>query len=210
MSNRKVTFFHATQSRSASTLALMEELGADYELKVLDLKNNEQRGPEYLAINPLGKVPAIVHDGALVTERIAITLYLADLYPEKALAPAIGDALRGPYLRWLAFYAACFEPAIVDKINQHTPPVPSSSPYGDYDTVINTLAKQLEKGPWLLGERFIAADVLWGTALRWTMMVGAVPKLPVFEQYAARVCDRPAVQRASEFDARLLAQQPAA
>lgn len=210
MSNRKVTFFHATQSRSSSTLALMEELGADYDLKVLDLQKNEQRGPEYLAINPLGKVPVIVHDGALVTERVAITIYMADLYADKGLAPAIGDALRGPYLRWLAFYGASFEPAIVDKISQHTPPSQVSSPYGDYDTVINTLAAQLEKGPWLLGERYTAADVLWGTALRWTMLFGAVPKLPVFEQYAERVCSRPAIQRASEFDARLLAQQQAA
>lgn len=210
MSNRKITFFHATQSRSGSTLALLEELGADYELKVLDLKKNEQRGPQYLAVNPMGKVPAIVHDGVLVTERVAITVYMADLYPEKGLAPAIGDPLRGPYLRWLAFYAGCFEPAIADRINGNTPPSASSSPYGDYDTVIDTLAAQLERGPWLLGERFTAADVLWGTALRWTMMFGAVPRLPVFEAYAARVCERPALKRAAEFDARLLAQQQAA
>jgi glutathione S-transferase len=210
MSNRKVTFFHATQSRSGSTLALLEELGADYELKVLDLKKNEQRGPQYLAVNPMGKVPAIVHDGALVTERIAITVYMADLYAEKGLAPAIGDPLRGPYLRWLAFYAGCFEPAVADRMNKHVPPVQSASPYGDYETVIDTLAAQLQQGPWLLGERFTAADVLWGTALRWTLGFGAVPKLPVFEQYATRVCERPALKRAAEFDARLLAQQKVA
>ncbi|AXQ27466.1 glutathione S-transferase [Solimonas sp. K1W22B-7] len=209
MTDRKITFYHAPNSRSGGTLALMEELGADFDLKVLSLKLNEQRAPAYLAINPMGKVPAIVHNGALVTEQVAVYIYLADLYHEAGLAPAIGDPLRGPYLRWLAFYAGCFEPALADKASKHTPASLSSSPYGDYDSVLNTLVAQLEKGPYLLGERFTAADVLWGGALFWTVNFGLVPRLPAIERYIERVSARPATQRAREFDARLAAQQAA-
>ncbi len=100
----------------AGALVLLEELGADYELHVLDLKKGEQRQPAYLAINPMGKVPAIRHDGALVTEQGAVYAYLADLYPEAGITPAIGDPLRGPYLRWLFYYGSSFEPALIDRV----------------------------------------------------------------------------------------------
>ena len=103
---RRFTFFHAPNTRSTGVLTLLEELGCDYDLHVLNLKNGEQRKPEYLAINPMGKVPAIRHGDAVVTEQPAVYLYLADLFPEAGLAPAIGDALRGPYLRWLVFYGS--------------------------------------------------------------------------------------------------------
>jgi glutathione S-transferase len=96
-------------------LILLEEIGAPYQLHVLNMKTDEQRRPEYLAINPMGKVPALKHDGALITEQVAIFLYLADLFPEAGLAPPIGDPLRGPYLRWMVFYGSCFEPAVVDR-----------------------------------------------------------------------------------------------
>src|SRR4051794_27415672 len=102
--SRHVTLFHAPNSRSTGTLILLEELSADYDLKLLNMKTGEQRGPAYLAVNPMGKVPAVLHDGALVTEQVAVYLYLADLYPDAKLAPGIGEFLRGPYLRWMAFY----------------------------------------------------------------------------------------------------------
>ncbi|MEO6362273.1 MAG: glutathione S-transferase, partial [Caldimonas sp.] len=168
--SRHVTLYHAPNSRSAGALILLEELGADYELKVLDLKKGEQRQPAYLAVNPMGKVPAIRHDGALVAEQGAVYLYLADLYPETGITPGIGDALRGPFLRWLFFYGSSFEPALIDRSMKREPAVASTSPYGDWDTMLGTLLGQLATGPWLLGERFTAADVLWGTALRWTTM----------------------------------------
>ena len=195
----RVTFFHAPQSRSAGTRALLEELGADYDLHVLDLKAGEQREPDYLAINPMGKVPAIHHHGALVTEQPALFIYLADLYPAAKLAPPLGDPLRGPYLRWLVFYGSCFEPAIVDRSLQREPAPPSTSPYGDYDTMLQTLVDQLGKGPYLLGDTFSAADVLWGTALSWTTMFKLVPELPVIRAYIDRVLARPAMQRAVKF-----------
>lgn len=204
---RHVTLYHSPQSRSGGTLALLHELRADYELHVLNLKKQEQRAPAYLAINPQGKVPAIVHDGALVTEQVAIYLYLADLYPEAGLAPAIGDPLRGPYLRWIAYYGSCFEPALIDRAMKHEPVPPSTCPYGDYDTMLKTLTDQLEKGPYLLGDKFTAADVLWGSALNWTTGFGLVPKLPVITAYIDRVNSRPAFVAAAKQDADLLAAQ---
>ena len=143
----------------------MEELGVPYDLEVLNLKTKQQRGDKYLAVNPMGKVPAVVHKGVLVTEQPAVYMYLADLYPEKSLAPALTDPIRGAYLRWMVFYGSSFEPAVVDRAMKHPATDPSTCPYGDYDTMLNTLDNQLTIGPWTLGERFTAADILWGMAL---------------------------------------------
>jgi len=205
----KITFFHAPNSRSGGTRALLEELGASYDMHVLNFKTGQQRQPEYLAINPMGKVPAIRHGDALITEQPAVFMYLADLYPEAKLAPPIGDPLRGPYLRWLVFYGSCFEPAVVDKSMQREPAAASTCPYGDYDTMLKTLTDQLEKGPYLLGATFSAADVLWGGALNWTTMFKLVPELPVIRAYIDRVLSRPAMQRAAAADAELAATQAA-
>ena len=203
--DRHVTLFHSPQSRSAGALILLEELGADYELRPLDLQKKESRGSDYLGVNPMGKVPAIVHNGALVTEQGAVYTYLADLYPEAGLTPAIGDPLRGPYLRWMFFYNASFEPALVDKSLKREPAPPATSPYGDYDTMMKTLVEQLGNGPYLLGERFTAVDVLWGTALRWTTMFKLVPETPAIQAYIERVTTRPAALRAAKIDADILA-----
>jgi len=205
--NPRLTFFHAPNSRSGGTRALLEELGADYELHVLNLRTGTQRQPEYLAVNPMGKVPAILHGDALVTEQPAVFLYLADLFPESGLAPPPGDPLRGPYLRWMVFYGSCFEPALVDKSMQREPAPPSTCPYGDIDTMMKTLTDQLAQGPWLLGERFTAVDVLWGGALNWTTKFGLVPEAPVIRAYIDRVLARPAMQRAAAADAALAATQ---
>lgn len=204
--SRRITFHYAPHSRASCALALLEALGADYELRMLDLNAGDQQRPEFLAINPLGKVPAIRHGDAVVTEQVAISVYLADLYPEAGLAPALGDALRGPYLRWLVFYAASFEPAVMDRSQQRDPGTPMSSAYGDYDRVMDALASQLAQGPYLLGERFTAADVLWGTALRWTLAFKLVPDRAVFRDYVARVTAHPAIERASAMDARFAAE----
>ncbi len=194
-------FYHAAPSRSSGVHALLEELGVPYELHRLDLKAGDNRRPDYLAVNPLGKVPAIRHRGEVVTEQVAIFLYLADEYPAAGLAPAIGDPLRGPYLRWMAFYGSSFEPAVVDRATQREPAQQAMSPYGDFDSVLRVLTDRLAAGPWLLGERFTAADILWGGALGWTMGFGIVPGLPVLKDYAARVADRPGCRWAREADA---------
>jgi glutathione S-transferase len=173
-----VTLYHAPNSRSSAALTLLEELRAPYRLHVLNLNAGEQRKPAYLAINPMGKVPAVTHSIALITEQVAIFIYLADLFSSAGLAPQIGDPLRGPYLRWLAFYGACFEPAVGDRALKREPAPQRMSAYGDYDSVLATVVGQLRKGPYMLGERFSAADVLWGTALTWTTGFKLVPELP--------------------------------
>jgi glutathione S-transferase len=206
---RKITLYHSPNTRSSATLLLLEELGAPYDLKVLNMKAGEQRQPDYLAINPMGKVPAIKHGDALITEQVAIFIYLADLFSEAKLAPPIGDPLRGPYLRWLVYYAACFEPAVGDRALKREAGPASQIPYGDYDTMLKTLVAQLAKGAYLLGERFTAADILWGSALTWTTRWQLVPELPEIKAYIERVGSRPAVARAQAKDAELVAAQAA-
>lgn len=203
----RVTLYYAPQSRSSVTFALLEELGVEYDLHVLNLKAGTQRDPEYLAINPMGKVPAIRHGDALVTEQPAVMMYLADLYPEAGLAPALGDPLRGPYLRWMVFYGSCFEPAIADRSMEREPGPRMSSPYGDFDSVLMVVTDQLERGPYLLGEKFSAADVLWGSAFRWMTMFKLVPESSLINAYIERVTSRPGMVRAAEKDAAMAAKQ---
>lgn len=204
-----ITLYHAPQTRSSGTLLLLEELGAPYKLHLLNMKAGEQRQPAFLAVNPMGKVPAITHNGALITEQVAISLYLADLFPQAGLTPAIGDPRRGPYLRWFAFYAASFEPAMVDKAMQRDGGGQSMSPYGDYDTVLSTLLAQLAQGPYLLGDQPTAADVLWGSALGWMTMFKLVPEQPDVMAYVTRMRERPAAVRARAKDQELAASQQA-
>ena len=207
---RTLTFFHSPQTRSAGALILLEELGVPFELKVLNMKAGEQRGAAYLAINPMGKVPAVLHGDALVTEQGAVYLYLADLFPQAGLAPAFDDPLRGPYVRWLVYYGSSFEPAVVDKSMKREPAPPAMCPYGDFDTMLKTLTDQLERGPYLLGDRFSAADLLWGTALTWMTMFALVPATPVVKAYTDRINARPAVARVRARDAALAAEHAAA
>ena len=207
--NQTITLFHSPQTRSSGTLALLEELHAPYTLHVLNMKAGEQRLPKYLAVNPMGKVPAITHGDALITEQVAIGIYLADLFPEAGITPAIGEALRGPYLRWFVFYAACFEPALVDKAMKREPGSIGMVPYGDLDTTMKTVITQLSKGPWLLGEKFTAVDVLWGTALTWMTGYGLVERVAPVQSYIDRWNARPSVKRVAEIDAKLLKAQAA-
>jgi len=203
--DRKLTFYHSPNTRSSGALVLLEELGADYELRVVNMKAGEQRGSAYLAVNPMGKVPAVMHGDALVTEQVAIFLYLADLFPQAQLAPALDDPLRGPYLRWLVYYAAAFEPAIVDRAMKREQAPLAMSPYGDYETMLKTLTDRLARGNYILGERFSAADILWGTALGWTTMFKLVPETPVIMAYVERINARPSVAQVKARDAELSA-----
>ncbi len=205
----KPILYHSPQTRSSGSRVLIEELGADVELKVLDMRAGEQRQPDFLAVNPMGKVPALVDDGALITEQVAIYLYLTERFPEKGLAPPVGDPLRGPYLRWMVFYGSSFEPACVDKAMKREPGHQGMSPYGDYDTVLRTVTDQLKRGPYLLGERFSAADVLWGGALNWMTIFGIVEKTPEIAAYVERTTSRPAFRKVTEADAKLVAEHQA-
>src|SRR5262249_53483764 len=209
MSSDTIVFFHAPNTRSSGTRILLEELGAPHELRAVNMKAGEQRKAAFLAVNPMGKVPAIRHRGALVTEQVAIFIYLADLFPQAGLTPALDDPRRGPYLRWLAYYGACFEPARVDRAPKPEPPPPSVSPYRGYDTTLRTLTDQLATGPYLLGEQMTAADVLWGTALAWTTAFKLVPESPEIMRYVERLTARPSVGRVKALDATLAAEHEA-
>ncbi|WP_428491303.1 glutathione S-transferase family protein [Rhodopila sp.] len=202
----KIVLFHCPNSRSSGTLVLLEELGAPFELRVMNMQAGEQRQPAYLGVNPMGKVPAILHGDVLVTEQVAVYLYLADLFPGAGLTPPIGDRRRGSYLRWMAFYAGCFEPAVVDRAMKREPGPLAMSPYGTFDTVMATLNTQLQAAPFMLGQAFSVADVLWGSALGWTTQFGLVAETPEIKAYIGRVSERPAAVRVRQQDAALAAQ----
>ena len=202
-----ITLFHAPQSRSGCSLVLLEELGAPYRLHALNMKAGEQQGAEYRAVNPLGKVPAILHRGALITEQVAIFIYLADLFPQARLAPAIGDIKRGPYLRWLVYYAACYEPALVDKAMKREPAPHATSPYGVFDTMLETVISQIRDKPYLLGDDISAADILWGNSLNWGLMFKLLPEDRAITSYVSRITQRPAALKVTAMDAELAATQ---
>jgi glutathione S-transferase len=196
-----VTLYHAPQSRSSCVLWMLEEIGQLHSVEVIDFRDGRHRTPAFLAVNPLGKVPALVHGGEVMTETGAILTYLADAFPEATLAPLIGARDRGAYLRWMFFYAASFEPAIIDRALKREPGMPAMSPYGTFDAVVETAAKALEHGPFLLGERLTASDVLWGSGLAWAIGFGLVPERAAFTRYLAQIAARPAYQRAQMRDA---------
>ena len=205
MPDPAVTLFYTPRTRSLGPLILLEELGVPYRLEVLDRGRAEHRDPAFLAVNPLGKVPALRDaTGAIVTEQVAIMLHLADLFPAAGLAPPAGDPLRGPYLRWMLFYAATFEPAVVDRASKRDPGPRAMSPYGDFDAMLDTVAGAITPGPYVLGDRFSAADVLWGTALAWTTAVKLLPDRPEIAAYVQRTSSRPAAERARAKDQALL------
>ncbi|AKT42246.1 glutathione S-transferase family protein [Chondromyces crocatus] len=206
----ELVVFHAPNSRSVGTLTLLDELGASYELRAIDLRADEQREPAYTGVNPLGKVPALLHDGVLVTEQVAVTIYLADRFADAGLAPALDDPERGAYLRWIAFQGSSFEPAMVDKAMKRTPAPRGVATYGEVEQVLSTLLGALERGPYLLGERFTAADVLWGISLGWLVSFGLVPKEPAVVAYVERIKSRPSVARVADLDRTLVARFDAA
>jgi glutathione S-transferase len=175
---------------------LLAELEAPYEMRVLDFEKREHKTPEYLAINPMGKVPAIVHRGVVVTETAAICIYLADEFPAAGLAPRIGDPQRGTYLRWFLFGAGCFEPAIVDKMLARPPAEPKGAiGYGSFEDTVSALEMALSPGPYILGERFSAVDVYVGSQIHHSLMTKALDPRPAFQKYADRCAARPALQR---------------
>lgn len=190
-STDRIKLHYMPQTRAAGTRIILEELGAPYDLHVMNMKAGENREAPYLSINPLGKVPAIEHRGKLVTEQIAIAIYLGDLFPQAGLTPALDDPDRGTYLRWLVYYAACFEPALMDKFRNVDPGPITQSVYGTYDLMLDTLEGALSNGPYILGDRMSLADIQWGVALRWTMMFGLVPERPRFVEYRDRLIARP-------------------
>ena len=199
--DRRVTLYHAPHSRSTGALILLEELGGPYDLNVLNIKAGEQREPAYLAINPMGKVPALKDGDATLAEAAAICAYVAERYPDARLAPPLGDPLRAKYLQWLFFAPGCIEPAMV-QIATKLEMNPVSAGWGDAQRVFDVLDVALEKGPWILGENFSAADIAIGSALNFCVrLFKMVPSRPTFDAYIARCVARPAFQRAEKIAA---------
>lgn len=203
-----LTLYHMVPSRSAVARWMLEEIGQPYDLHILSGKKGENRAPAYLAVNPMGKVPALKHGDAIITESAAICCYLADTFPDAGLNVPVGDVRRGPYLKWMFFGPSCFEPALLDHAFKRPEPVPrSTAGYGDYDTVLDVMAKAVEKGPFILGDKFTAADVVIGSGLRWGMLFKLVPERAEFVSYVKRLEERPALRRATEKDAEIAEQQ---
>jgi len=206
MTDDKITLFYCPQTRATGTRFILEELGLPYDLHVMNRNRGVNHQPAYLAINPLGKVPAIQHRGTIVTEQAAICLYLAELVPGNTWAPVIGDPMRGTYLRFAMFYHACFEPALIDLSLKRDPAPRSQSPYGDYAEVIAILEDQLTRNSFIAGDTITALDLLWGTAFHWTMMFGLVPEKAVFRDYCAMITDRPSYVRIGAEDDKMAAE----
>jgi len=200
-----VTFYTDPMSRGRIVHWMLEESGATYRIERVSLAANEHKRPQFLAINPMGKVPAVVHRGVVVTESGAICAYLADAFPGAGLAPAPDDAARGTYLRWLFFGAGCLEPALVDRmLDRPAPSRPAALGYGSYSDTVNALEKALTPGPFVLGERFSAADVYLCAQIGWGLQTQALEPRAAFQAYWARCTQRPAYQRFEAAAAKLI------
>ena len=203
----QLTLYHAAPSRSSVTLWMLEEIGQPYEIKLVSLSDGDNLKPDYLAINPMGKVPALLHGDTVITEVAAICAYLADEFPDAKLNIPVGSPRRGTYLKWLFFGPGCLEPAIVDRAApRKDPPRRAMLGYGDFDMTMDVVAKAVEKGPYLMGEQFTAADVVIGANIRWSMIFKLLPERKEFVDYAARLAARPATQRADAKDKALTAK----
>ena len=199
-----LTFYTNPQSRGQIARWMLEETGQPYEEVILGY-GTSMKAPEYLAINPMGKVPAIVHDGAVVTEGAAICAYLASVFPEAGLSPAT-DEERAAYYRWLFFAAGPVEAAITDRYLkvEIAPEQRAMAGYGSYDTVVDVLEQAVGSRDYVCGGRFTAADVYFGSQIVWGAMFGSLPKRDTFQPYIDRLTARPAYQVAKAKDEALM------
>jgi len=200
-------FYTNPMSRGQIVRWMLEEVGQPYETQVLDYAST-MKGADYLAINPMGKVPAIRHGDQVVTECAAICAYLADAFPAAGLAPAFGAAARAPYYRWLFFAAGPVEAAVTNKSCgfEATDDQSRMLGYGSFERTMDTLEGVLSSAAYLAGDAFSAADLYLAAQLGWGMMFKTVPARPAFEAYVARATDRPAYARAKAIDGALIAQ----
>lgn len=184
------------RSRSFTALWMMEEVGEPYERVLIDISKGAQKNPDYLAINPMGKVPALVDGEASMSEAAAICAYVAERHHDKKLAPPIGDPLRAKYLQWLFFGPTCIEPAILQNfLKLEVPPVTAA--WGSATQTFDVLEQALAKGPWILGDQFSAADVAIGSGMNFAIrLFKMIPTRPVFDRYLDACAARPAFQRA--------------
>ena len=189
-------------SRGRIARWMLEETGAGYRTEILEY-GSTMKSDAYLALNPMGKVPAIRHGDTVVTEAAAICAYLADAFPQAGLAPAPGE--RGAYYRWLFFAAGPLEAATTNRFLGFEPPADRQPMvgYGNYETAMNALEHAVSGGGYIAGERFSAADVYVGSHVGWGLLMGTIEKRPAFAEYWSRLENREARQRAEEIDNRL-------
>jgi glutathione S-transferase len=190
-----VALYYHPYSRAAGTLWALEEVGQPYELKVVDIMKGEQKQPEFVAINPMGKLPTLVDGGLVVTESAAISLYLADRYAAGRLAPALDDPQRGTYLRWSFFAPSVIEPAVMAK-GAGWDVKEVAAGWGNYASMMAATESAIAKGPYLLGEQFSMADVIFGGLLRFLILFKQIEPTSLFAAYVERLNGRPAYQRA--------------
>lgn len=210
MSDAKITLYTHPMSRGRTVRWLLEECGACYDTVVLDY-GPSMKTAEYLAMNPMGKVPTLTHGDTVITEHAAICTYLVDLFPEKQLAPVLGSPERAAYYRWLFFAAGPLEAAFTGKLfDQLAPPDKSFMVgYGNYELTMDTLEFAIKQSrPYLCGEQFSAADAYLAACIHWGMHSGGIEKRPTFEHYIGPILQRPAYLRACAMDDALLAQHP--
>jgi glutathione S-transferase len=203
----ELVFYTNPMSRGRIARWMLEEVGEPYRTEVLEYETT-LKAPAYLAVNPMGKVPAIRHGDTVVTEAAAICAYLADAFPQAGLAPPLGDHRRGPYFRWLFFAAGPVESAVTNKSLGFEVPAGRErmAGYGSFDTVIDVLEKAVSESDYVAGDSFTAADVYFGSQIGWGMQFGSMEKRPAFERYWERISTRPAARRAAEIDDALIAK----
>lgn len=195
-----IVVFHHPFSRAATTLWQLEEVGAPYELRYVDIMKGEQKSPEILALNRMGKLPTITDGEVVVTESAAIGLYLADRYASGRLAPALDDPARGAYLRWSLFPSAVIEPGAMAKMNGWTFK-PGQAGWGEFDAMVAAIDGAIGKGPFVLGDRFTMADVILGSTLRFFHRFKMLEPTAVTGPYVERLEARPALRRADDRNA---------
>ncbi len=207
MTGELVLYTHP-RSRGRIVRWMLEEVGEPYRAEILDFTGS-MKAPEYLTINPMGKVPALRHGETIVTEAAAICAYLADVFPAAGLAPPPGSRLRGPYYRWLFFAAGPLEAANTNKALGLVVPTERTAMvgYGSQERTLAALEHQLASSEYIAGDRFTAADVYVGSHVGLAMTFGAIDKRPAFERYWALVGTRPAALRAREIDDKLAAER---
>jgi len=192
-----LTLYHASPSRSSVVLWMLEEVGQPYDIHLLSLAKEENRKPDYLAINPMGKVPALKDGDATLGEAAAVCAYVAERYPDAKLAPPLGDPKRAKYLQWLVFSPGCIEPAVIQLFTKIDVPAKTAA-WGSATQVFDVLDAALGKGPWILGDAFSAADIMIGSGLNFAVrLFKMVPSRPSFDRYMDRCAARPAFQRAT-------------
>ena len=193
-----LTLYHSPQTRSSRFIWLLEEIGEPYEIEYVTIQRGDGSGARDLKNpNPDGKVPTLVHDGKLVTESAAICLYLSDAFPRAGLGPPVGDRKRSDYLTWLFFYAGEVEPAIIAKFTGRVDKDERDAK--SYAQVVKRFEEAVATGPYLLGDAFSAADILFGSIVQWGSEM--LPKRDAFDAYLARLSARPAFKAAEAKDA---------